>query len=146
MPKGQTAERSGTSSSSEPSREDRKYLDKYGDKLSATTQRAKWLSSPDDRADCKGQTLAMRNHDVIQRWAEEREAQPAVATRGKDVRPRVLRFDFPGYGGKSLEKVDWDEWFKTFDERNLVFVHQDQLKNGNQSSFFRLENPDREDA
>ena len=146
MPKGQTAEKTKNGARPDVSGEDKKYLDRYGKKLSATTQRAKWISSPQDHAERKGQTLATRNPEVIRRWAEEREAQPAVATRGDDGSPHVLRFDFPGYGGKSLEKVEWDEWLETFGERNLVFVYQEQLRNGNQSNFFRLENPDREDA
>jgi len=37
-------------------------------------------------------------------------------------------------------------FFKTFDERNLVFVFQEHQKAGNQSNFFRFDNPRREDA
>jgi hypothetical protein len=36
-------------------------------------------------------------------------------------RPGVLRFDFPEYGGDDLEPIEWDDWFKSFDERQLVF-------------------------
>jgi hypothetical protein len=128
------------------SRDDEQFLEKYSDKLSAGTRRAKWISSPDEHADRKGQSLATRNPEVIRRWAEERNATPATATRGTDGRPRVLRFDFQGYGGANLEKIAWDEWLGTFQERNLVFLFQEQLKNGNQSNFFRLENPNREEG
>jgi hypothetical protein len=58
----------------------------------------------------------------------------------------VLRFDFPGYGGRDLEEVTWDQWFKTFDERGLNFIYQEQTSDGRQSNFFQLENPEREDA
>jgi hypothetical protein len=57
----------------------------------------------------------------------------------------VLRFDFPS-GGSELKHISWGEWFQSFDKRNLVFLYQEQLKNGNQSNFFRLDNPGREDA
>ncbi|MBB4912733.1 hypothetical protein [Actinophytocola algeriensis] len=60
--------------------------------------------------------------------------------------PGVLRFDFPGYGGDKLRQVDWDEWFATFDQRRLNFIYQEERSDGSPSNFFRLENPDREDA
>ena len=126
-------------------RESRSYLDKYGDKLSATTKRAKWITSPSEQPDRKGQTLVTRDHQVIRKWAEERGGSPATVGEPKG-RPRVLRFDFPGYGGKNLTPVDWEDWFRTFDERNLVFMYQEQLRNGNQSNFFRMDSPEREDG
>ena len=59
----------------------------------------------------------------------------------------MLRFDFPGYdeGGK-LEEIGWDDWFETFDARDLVFVYQEHLKNGNQSNFFKMDSPHREEG
>ena len=117
-----------------------------GGQRSASTGRAKWIESPADRDERPGQTLATRNHDVIQRWADERGARPATIPGPDPESPRVLRFDFPGFGGQDLEPVGWEEWFRTFDDRNLVFVFQERLKNGNQSNFFRLDNPEREEA
>lgn len=35
---------------------------------------------------------------------------------------------------------------KTFDERELEFVYQDTKKDGEQSHFFRLTNPDRDEG
>jgi hypothetical protein len=35
---------------------------------------------------------------------------------------------------------------KAFDERNLVFLFQEQMKDGADSNFFRLESPDHEDS
>ena len=58
----------------------------------------------------------------------------------------MLRIDFPGFGGDRLEPISWEEWFQPFDERDLVFVYQERMKAGNQSNFFRLDNPNREDA
>jgi hypothetical protein len=57
----------------------------------------------------------------------------------------VLRFDLTGDTDK-LCHVSWDEGFRTFDERRLNFTYQEQRKDGNESNFFILESPDREDA
>ena len=94
-----------------------------------------------------GQTLRTRDRDTIQQWAEERGAKPAtVAGSEHDDHLGVLRFDFPGYGGQELKHVSWDEWFRTFEERKLEFVYQETKADGKQSNFFRVTNPDREDA
>ena len=84
---------------------------------------------------------------MIRRWAEERNGVPATVPgteHGDHL--GVLRFDFPGYGGKDLQEVSWDDWFKTFDDRNLRFIYQEHKKDGSQSNFFRLESPHREDG
>jgi hypothetical protein len=110
---------------------------------SRTRPGPKRIESMDTHADHNGQSLVTRNHDVIMRWAEERGAQPAtVARKSENARPRVLRFDFPGYGGQALEHIGWDEWFQTFDEREVDFIYQENLKSGQQSNFFRLANSD----
>ncbi len=58
----------------------------------------------------------------------------------------ALRLNFAGYGGRDLEEIDWEHWFATFDERELVFVFQEHKSDGAQSNFFQLDNPDRERA
>ncbi|MFL5681226.1 MAG: hypothetical protein ACJ77B_11565 [Chloroflexota bacterium] len=125
--------------------EDRKYLERFGDKLSKSTQRAKWTGSPDDSADRPGQTLATRSPDVIRAWAEERDARPVTATRGPDGSPRTLRFDF-GERSDRLEELTWEDWLGTFEDRQLVFIYQERKRDGSQSNFFRLDNPNREDG
>ncbi|GAA5079462.1 hypothetical protein HNP84_009908 [Thermocatellispora tengchongensis] len=105
------------------------------------------INSTSEHEDRPGETLVTRNHDVIKQWAESRDAQPAtVPGTEHEGRPGVLRFDFPGYGGQDLKHISWEEWFTTFDQRNLRFIYQEHLKSGKDSNFFRLENPDREDA
>ncbi len=47
---------------------------------------------------------------------------------------------------KNLRHVSRDEWFDTFDARKLNFLYQEERNDGNQSPFFRLESPDREDG
>ncbi len=111
--------------------------------LSKTTQHAKWINSVEEHEDRKGQALATRNHDVIKHWAEERDAEPAaIEGTEHEGRPGVLRFDFPGF--KELPHVSWDEWFNSFDQRELVFLFQEHLKSGKVSNFFKLDNPKRE--
>ena len=126
--------------------EDRAFLEE-NDQLAPSTRRAKWIHAPDERPDRKGQTLATRSPEVIRRWAEERGARPA-AIRGPDGRPRTLRLLFPGgdSGRGRLEPIDWDEWLRTFQERNLVFLFQEERRDGRQSNFWRLDSPDREDG
>ncbi|MEW5895403.1 MAG: hypothetical protein AB1650_06575 [Candidatus Omnitrophota bacterium] len=108
---------------------------------------AKWINSMNEHEDCPGQSLATRNHEVIKHWAEDRKAEPAtIHGTEHENRPGVLRFDFPGYGGQELEKIDWSNWFKSFDDRDLVFLFQEHLKSGKPSNFFKLDNPRREDG
>lgn len=105
------------------------------------------VTSADEHEERPGRSLVTTDHDVIRQWAEERDATPAtVPGTEHEGRAGVLRFDFPGYGGADLEEISWDDWFETFDERNLNFIYQEHKKDGKQSNFFRLENPDREDA
>ncbi len=127
--------------------EDRRWLEKHGHQVSKSTLRAKWIHSPDEHQDRPGQTLATRDPEVIRAWAQERRAEPATTrTRELGGRPRTLRLDFPGYGGRSLDHIAWEDWLAAFRDRDLVFLYQEQLRDGRQSNFFRLDNPSREDA
>ena len=127
--------------------EDEQFIAEHREGLSKTTLRSKWVHSPSEHEDHPGQSLATRSHDVIRHWAEERGGQPAtVPGTEHNNRPGVLRFDFPGYGGEALERINWDDWFRSFDERQLVFVFQEHKADGRVSNFFRLDNPGREQA
>lgn len=51
----------------------------------------------------------------------------------------MIRLDFPGYSGAdSLEHVDWNEWFRKFDENNLGLLVQDTTARGQKSNFNKL--------
>ncbi len=129
--------------------EDRRYMEKYRDDLSKTTLRAKWIHSPDEHEDRPGQTLATRTPDVVRAWAESRGGKPATVETSrsdKDGRPHVLRIDFPGGSGRRLSSISWDDWFRSFTERKLVFLFQEHRRDGGDSNFFRLDNPQRRDA
>lgn len=121
------------------------FIKKHGDKLSDSTKRAKWVDSTDEHEDRHGETLVTRNHDVIKQWADERKGVPATVPgteHGDHL--GVLRFNFPGYGGQDLQEVSWDDWFKTFDDRQLVFQYQEHKADGHQSNFFHFDSPLRE--
>jgi hypothetical protein len=109
---------------------------------------AQEVTSTEDEPERPGRSLVTTDHEVIRRWAEERNAQPSTVEGSvHDGHPGVLRFDFPGgSGGGRLVHVSWEEWFAAFDERRLNFIYQETRSDGRQSNFFRLENPDREDA
>lgn len=105
------------------------------------------MGQDEQHEEYEGQTLRTRDHDRIRSWAQERGAQPATVPgteHGDHL--GVLRFDFPGYGGGDLAEVSWDEWFDTFDKRDLEFIFQEHTRDGSQSNFFRLTSPHREDA
>jgi hypothetical protein len=119
---------------------------RLGDQTSRSLKYAQEVTSPDDHPERPGRSLATTSHEVIRRWAEERNGVPATV-EGTEHGDRlgVLRFDFGG-DDANLRQVSWDEWFATFDARRLNFIYQEQRKDGRESTFFRLESPDREDA
>ena len=125
--------------------EDEAFRKMFLSQLSRSTQRGKWIYSPDEHEDFHGQTLATRNPEVIQRWARERKAKPATIPGAEPERPRVLRFDFPNYA-EDLEPVSWDAWCAVFEHRQVVFLFQEHLKSGRVSNFFAFDSPFREDA
>jgi hypothetical protein len=98
----------------------------------------------------KSQTTAASytttDHEVIKAWAEARGARPAsvASTGGKDD-AGLLRLDFPGADDNSdgLNDVDWEPFFKTFEDRNLAFVYQEKTSDGSTSRFSRFVDRDR---
>ena len=123
-----------------------------GEQTSKSLKYSQEITSPEEEPEREGRSLVTTHHDVIKNWAEERGAVPATVDgteHGDGL--GVPRFDFratdPDDSNESnLREVTWDEWFATFDERRLNFIYQEQRKDGNQSTFFRLESPEREDA
>lgn len=79
------------------------------------------------------------DHDAIRRWVEERGGRPArvKGTGGKDD-AGLIRIDFDDPDGARddrLEEVDWDAFFKAFDESALAFLYQDKKADGEPSYF-----------
>ncbi|MEV0393219.1 SAP domain-containing protein [Polymorphospora rubra] len=121
---------------------------RQGGATSRTTKYAQRISSTQDRPERPGRSLVTTDHEVIKRWAQARNAKPAtIENTEHDGHLGVLRFDFPGYHrGRPLTEVSWAEWLRTFDERQLNFIYQEQMRSGRPSNFFLLESPLREDG
>jgi len=86
----------------------------------------------------QAESLFTTDHEEIRRWVEAREGNPA-RVEGTNL----LRIDYPGYSGEgTLEKMEWDEFFKIFDENNLVFLYQEETKDGKESRFSKFVNRD----
>ncbi|MBN8909593.1 MAG: hypothetical protein J0H99_24030, partial [Rhodospirillales bacterium] len=70
------------------------------------------------------------DHDFIQEWAEARGGQPTRVrgTEGKDG-SGILRIDFDK-PEESLEPISWDDFFETFEDRELAFLYQDKTADG----------------
>jgi hypothetical protein len=117
-----------------------------GPEASSSLQYSQEVTSTDEEPEREGRSLATTHHEVIRQWAEERDGRPAtVPGTEHEGRLGVLRIDF-GKETEGLQEVTWDAWFETFDERGLNFIYQETRTDGDQSNFFRLENPNREDA
>jgi hypothetical protein len=75
------------------------------------------------------------DHDEIRKWVEQREGRPSVVRSSGDKRKGgVLRIDF-GEKEDELEEIEWEEFFKIFDDSKLAFLHQDQAEGGKPSRF-----------
>jgi hypothetical protein len=81
---------------------------------------------------------ATRDHEQIRRWVEERGGIPTVVDGTE-----LLRIDFvkgPRSGGRDprLREIGWDDWFRIFDQQDLVFLYDPR----GESRFFKLVAPD----
>lgn len=78
------------------------------------------------------------DHDEIRQWIEKREGTPAKV-KGTDDRDGegILRVDFAEPDEK-LEPIEWTEFFATFDDRKLAFLHQEKTADGKLSRFFKF--------
>lgn len=77
------------------------------------------------------QAVFTRDHELIKKWAAERQATPATgeATGSGPATFKVndggagIRFNFPGVG--LFRSISWDEWFGNFDHHECAFVYDD---------------------
>jgi len=68
------------------------------------------------------------NHDEIRKWVEQRGGHPAVvkATENKGQPGGLLRIDYDEPGGNDdtrLHRINWDEFFKSFDDNDIAFLY-----------------------
>src|SRR3954464_728510 len=106
-------------------------------------QRGDWLSARSITAGSKrsghmSDSETTTDHNAIKKWAEERDGHPAtVRATEQDGHAGILRIDF-GPREDRLEEIDWDEFFRKFDESGLAFLHQDRTKDGKLSRFHKF--------
>lgn len=70
-----------------------------------------------------------RDHDLIKKWAVERQATPATgeatgsgpATFNVNDGGAGIRFNFPGAG--LFRPISWEEWLSNFDDHGCAFVY-----------------------
>ncbi|HET8612489.1 MAG TPA: hypothetical protein VFL92_06950 [Sphingomonas sp.] len=76
------------------------------------------------------------DHDQIRKWIEERGGRPTVVkdTEDNGRGGGMLRVDFRE-PDESLDPIEWDEFFRIFDENDLAFLHQDKTEGGETSRF-----------
>ena len=88
-----------------------------------------------------GESKITTDHEEIRKWTEERGGKPAVvvSTLGKGEGVGVIRIKFPEYSeDKTLKEISWESFFKTFEEKNLAFLFQEETKTGQKSRFFKF--------
>ncbi|MGV0819538.1 hypothetical protein [Martelella sp. AMO21009] len=78
------------------------------------------------------QSKTTTNHDEIRRWVENRNGRPSIVPAGDEG--GILRIDF-AEPDDNLKPVDWDEFFRLFEENNLAFLYQEETSDGETSRF-----------
>jgi hypothetical protein len=82
------------------------------------------------------------DHEKIKEWVCERGGLPARVRGTEDEgsdEGGVLRIKYPQAGdNEELEEITWEEFFETFDENKLAFLHQDKTEDGETSRFSKL--------
>jgi hypothetical protein len=89
--------------------------------------------------------VTTRDHQVIRRWAVERQAEPATGeatksgpatVRGVNDGGAGIRFNFPGV--RLFRPISWEEWFENFDRHQLRFVCDNESAGAGTSARYRL--------
>lgn len=82
------------------------------------------------------------DHNKIKSWVNERNGKPAAVKTSKTGNEGgILRIDFPGFAeSENLQEISWNEFFETFENENLAFLYQEEVKDGKQSRFFKFIN------
>ena len=78
------------------------------------------------------------DHEFIRKWAEERNGKPAIVkgTEENKPTPGLLRIKFSEESGDDLKTISWDEFFETFEDKNLQFLYEDE--DNKENRFFKL--------
>ena len=87
---------------------------------------------------------ATRDRALIQRWAAQRNAEPATGEQTPSGPATVqvsdegagIRFNFPAAG--RFRPISWEEWFENFEAHSLVFVYERNRPGASNSDRYRL--------
>ncbi|MFD2259553.1 hypothetical protein [Chelativorans composti] len=83
-------------------------------------------------------TLTLTDHDAIRDWAAARAGQPAMSDAAPALQDAqtVLRIVFGQHAYQDTDTgpdrpdgvtiIEWDDWFRIFDERGLALVVADE--------------------
>ena len=77
------------------------------------------------------------DHDTIRKWAEARDGHPARVQDTGGEGGGLLRIDFNEPEDR-LDPIEWDEFFKVFEDNNLAFLYQEKTADGSTSRFNKL--------
>lgn len=79
------------------------------------------------------------DRNAIKRWAEARKGVPTFVKGTENGDEGVLRIHFPeASSNDNFDKVDWDQFFGVFEEKNLAMVYQEEKQNGEKSTFHKF--------
>jgi len=82
------------------------------------------------------------DHDIIRRWSEQRNGQPAHikgTEGGLDKGGLCIRFQ-DEEPELAIEMLTWDKFFKIFEKNKLAFLYKDKSPSGAESRFYKFVN------
>jgi hypothetical protein len=85
--------------------------------------RAAWSEGRHSKEDTMAEATTTTDHEAIRAWVEDRDGRPTAVRTGDEG--GILRIDF-GDAEEALEPIEWDEFFRIFDDNNLAFLHQEE--------------------
>ena len=102
------------------------------------------IDREDEKRHAEISVVATRDHELVRRWAERRQAEPATGEETESGPSTVkvndhgagVRFNFPAVG--RFRPISWDEWFQNFDEHSLVFIYERDVESKSPSHRYRL--------
>lgn len=91
-----------------------------------------------------GRIETTTDHETIRRWIEERGSTAARVTDPIGDDPGSLAVVPEGTDDDSVEVIPWEEFFETFEQEELAFVHQTERDDPNERWFCRFVDRERE--
>lgn len=73
------------------------------------------------------------DHEKIRAWIEARKGRPSTVA-SKDGKNGILRIDFREKD-EDLTEIQWEDFFRIFEESKLAFLFQEETASGEKSRF-----------